>query len=303
MLKLGFDVGYSQTKISFKDKLFKLPTAISYAIDSGINFGNDEIYEYNGKVYRVGEIAVDESFTTTEYRFLKEFGPLILYHVLNKLNLLKDGKLIDQIELRTGLALADWEYVEEFKQALSEFTVNGKTIKISTIHIIPQGAGVHYDWCHSNNYVPTSDAIVDIGYNTINYLVFDNGTPLKSKCRSFPGHGALGIVRPFTNWLESTYKMHFTEQEALKILMNNKFIYQGEEQPEVINMIAELKSNFITKLFNSILVSEKKTLSTSEKVIIAGGGAYFLENVPLPKNATFPEKPFEFSNVRGYCVG
>jgi len=300
--KLGLDIGYSQTKVSYGGKLFKLPTAISYAIDSGINFGNDEVYDFKGKKYRVGEIAVDESFTTTEYRFLKEFGPLILYHVLNKLGLIKDGKLIVDIELRTGLSLADWEFVEEFKQVLSNLEVNGQKIKINKIFIIPQGAGVHYDWCHTNNYVPSSDAIIDIGYNTINYLVFDNGTPLKPKCRSFPGHGAVGIIRPFTNWLESTYKMHFTEQEALKILMRGKFIYQGVDQPQVLEMINELKSNFITKLFNSILVSEKKTLSTSEKVIIAGGGAYFLENVALPKNATFPEKPYEFSNVRGYLL-
>ena len=302
MKKVGLDIGYSQTKIFFDGKLFKLPTAISYAIDSGINFGNDEVYEYNGKMYRVGEIAIDESFTTTEYRFLKEFGPLILYHVLHKLNLLTDGKLNQPIELRTGLSLSDWEYSEEFKNSLTTFIVNDKEININPIHIIPQGAGVHYDWCDKNKEVPVSDVVVDIGYNTINYLVFDNGTPLKAKCRSFPGHGAVGIIRPFTNWLEATYKMHFTEQEALKILMNNKFIYQGEEQPDVINMIKELKSNFITKLFNSILVSEKKTLSTSEKVIIAGGGAYFLEGVSLPKNATFPEKPFEFSNVRGYII-
>jgi plasmid segregation protein ParM len=301
-MKLGLDIGYSQTKISFNGKLFKLPTAISYAIDSGINYGSDEVYNYNGKVYRVGEIAVDESFTTTEYRFLKEFGPLILFHVLNKLNLIQNGKLTTDIELRTGLSLADWEFVEEFKQTLSNFKVNDIEIKINKIFIIPQGAGVHYDWCHTNNYVPSSDAIIDIGYNTINYLVFDNGTPLKPKCRSFPGHGVLGIVRPFTNWLESTYKMNFTEQEALKILMKEKFIYQGEEQQDVVKMINELKSNFITKLFNSILVSEKKTLSTSEKVIIAGGGAYFLENIALPKNATFPEKPYEFSNVRGYML-
>jgi len=302
MKKLGLDIGYSQTKISFEGKLFKLPTAISFAQDLNINFGNDEVYEYEGKKYRVGDIAIDESFTTTEYRFLKEFGPLILYHVLNKLNLLKDGKLTEEIELRTGLSLADWEFVDEFKESLLNFEVDGHNIVNSRSFVIPQGAGVHYDWVNINGFTPTSDAIIDIGFNTINYLIFSNGEPLKAKCRSFPGHGVVSMIRPFTNWLEATYKMHFTEQEAIRILLNKKFIYQGEEQEDVEKTINELKSNFIQKLFNSILVSEKKSLSTSEKVIIAGGGAYLLEDIPLPKNATFPEKPFEFSNVRGYMI-
>ncbi len=36
------------------------------------------------------------------------------------------------------------------------------------------------------------------------------------------------------------------------------------------------------------------------KVIFAGGGAYYLENKRLPKNALFTGKPYEYSNVRGY---
>ena len=126
--------------------------------------------------------------------------------------------------------------------------------------------------------------------------------PIRAKCKSFPNHGVVSIIRPLTNWLESTYSMKFSEQETIKILLNGKFIFNGEEQTEVAEMILNLKKNFVQKLFNSILVSEKKLLGTSEKVIIAGGGAYMLEDVAFPKNTDFVEKPYEFSNVRGYYL-
>jgi len=304
MYRLGLDIGYSQTKIGTPEKLYKLPTAISYAIDSGINYGEDEIYEFEGKKYRVGDVAIDEAFTTTNYKFLHKYAPLILFHVLNKLGLIGQQGLTQPIELRTGLALTDWKHKEEFTQRLSNFTVNGINIKINNIAIIPQGAGVYYDYIHTKTggNIPSPVSIIDIGYNTVNFLYFEDNMPIKSKCKGFSGHGVVSIIRPFTNWLETTYSDRFTEQEAIKILLKGKFIFNGEEQQEVTKMINELKSNFVDKLFNSILVSEKKLLGTSEKVVIAGGGAYFLKNVQFPPNVDFSLEPHELANVRGYIL-
>jgi len=304
MYRLGLDIGYSQTKIGTPDKLYKLPTAISYAIDSGINYGEDEVYEFEGKKYRVGDVAIDEAFTTTNYKFLHKYAPLILFHVLNKLGLVNEQGLTQQIDLRTGLALTDWSHKEEFTQRLSNFTVNGINIKINNITIIPQGAGVYYDYIHTKTggNIPSPVSVIDIGYNTINFLYFEDNLPIKSKCKAMPEHGVVSIIRPFVNWLEAKYSTKFTEQEAIKILLRNKFIFNGEEQPEVTKMINELKANFVDKLFNSILVSEKKLLGMSEKVVIAGGGTYFLKDVKFPPNVDFVLDPYELSNVRGYIL-
>ena len=304
MYRLGLDIGYSQTKIGTPDKLYKLPTAISYAIDSGINYGEDEVYEFEGKKYRVGDVAIDEAFTTTNYKFLHKYAPLILFHVLNKLDLVGPQGLTQQIDLRTGLALTDWSHKDEFIQRISNFEVNGIKIQISNITVIPQGAGVYYDYLATkmNGQVPSPASVIDIGYNTINFLYFEDNLPIKNKCKAMPGHGVVSIIRPFTNWLETKYSMKFTEQEAIKILLRNKFIFNGEEQEDVTKMINELKMNFVDKLFNSILVSEKKLLGTSEKVILAGGGAYFLKDVQFPSNVDFVIENYELSNVRGYIL-
>jgi len=301
MTRLGIDIGYSSTKIAFGDKLFKLPTAISFAVDLGLNYGEDEIYEFEGDKYRVGEVAVDESFTTTEYKFLYKFSPLIIYHVLNKLNLIQNGQVTQPIEIRTGLALTDWANKEAFIERIQNIVVNGSQIQVTPV-LIPQGAGVYYDYINQTGMTPTSASVIDIGYNTINFLHFQNGAPIRAKCKSFPNHGVVSIIRPLTNWLESRYSMKFTEQESIKILLDGKFMFNGEEQEEVTNMVLDLKRNFVQKLFNSILVSEKKLLGLSEKVILAGGGSYFLKDVEFPKNTVLAGEPYEFSNVRGYIL-
>jgi hypothetical protein len=304
MYKVALDIGYSSTKITTGSKTFKIPTAISYAEDTNINYGFDKVYEFEGNTYRIGEFAVDETFVSTDYKFIHKFAPLIVYHVLEKLQLINNGKLVTDITINTGLSLADMKKVEEFKQRIKEIIVNNNKIIIKDINITPQGVGVFKDYIVNKNggIVPTSSAIIDIGYNTINFLYFKGNQAIRSKCGAYPGHGVVSIIRPFTKWLEANYGYSFSEQEALNIFFDKKFIFNGEEQPEVVEKINSFISNFINKLFNTILVSEKKILSTAERVIMGGGGCYYINNVRFPKNVDFVINPYEFSNVRGYFL-
>ncbi len=91
--------------------------------------------------------------------------------------------------------------------------------------------------------------------------------------------------------------MPFSDSEAQKIFLNGKFTFSGVERPEVTQKIIELKGQFVKRLFNSVLTSEKKLLATSEKVILAGGGCYLLEGINFPPNVEFTAKPYEFANV------
>ena len=44
MEEIGIDIGYSSCKVSFRDKITKFPTAISFATDVGIQYGNENVY-------------------------------------------------------------------------------------------------------------------------------------------------------------------------------------------------------------------------------------------------------------------
>lgn len=301
LLKLIIDIGYSFTKIYFNGQIYKIPTAISYAVDSGINYGTDGIYQFEGQKLFVGEMAAsNESFTTTDYSFLYKFAPLIVYHVIKKLGI--DPTTV-QIELRTGLALVDWQKKEEFIKRVSHLKVNGEEI-FTTPMLIPQGAGsaIAYVYLELGGVYPDTMMVIDIGYNTINLLSYEGSEPVKQRCKSFPGHGVSSIIRPFANFMETRFGIPFSEAEAIKIFMKNEFSFNGEKRPEVSEMIMELKQNFIQKLINSVLVSEKKYLGLSDIVLFTGGGAYFLKDVPLPPNVRFPKDNYEFQNVIGYSI-
>ena len=169
---------------------------------------------------------------------------------------------------------------------------------------MPQGAGVYYDFKNlvDKEVDQKTVYLIDIGYNTINTLYFDNGRPVREKAAAHVGAGVTTIIKDFTKWLEHQYNLPFSEQEALKIYIKKRLVYQGIEQQDVVNKIEELKKRFVSLLFKSILVQENKLLATSDTVVIAGGGVYLLQDVPFPPNVKFTANPYEFSNVRGYAL-
>lgn len=299
MNKISIDIGYSSSKIMFNDQYYKVPTAISFANDCGIEFGESSVYDFEGENYYVGEQASDEAFTTTDYKFLYKFAPLIVFHIFNKLGISGD------INLNTGLALTDWSKREEFTERLQFLKVNDATVATNVKVVGPQGSGAYNTFIAQNelhNNPPKSVCVIDIGYRTINFLYYERGEPIQTKMKGFPGHGVVSIMKTFSNYLESRYGMPFSEQEALKIFMDKEFSLGGEIQEGIAEYITDLKNKFIQKLMNSVLVSEKKTLMMAEKVLIAGGGAYYIEDVAMPKNTVYNTDPKEFSNVFGYSL-
>jgi len=299
MNKISIDIGYSSSKILFNGQYYKVPTSISYANDAGIEFGENSTYEFEGEKYYVGEQASDESFVTTDFKFLMKFSPLIVFHIFKKLGIVGD------ISLNTGLALTDWSKREEFKERLQFLKVNDETVATNVKVVGPQGSGAYNAFIIENSLQenhPETCSVIDIGYRTINFLYFERGVPSQTKMKGFPNHGVVSIMKPFSNYLETTYGMNFSEQEALKIFMNKSFTLGGVPQDNIPAVIDDLKNKFVQKLMNSVLVSEKKTLMLSEKVLVAGGGAYYIQDVRMPQNTVFNNDPKEFSNVYGYSL-
>ena len=299
MAKIAIDLGYSSTKIQYNGQLYKIPTAISYSGSVGLDYGENNAYDFEGEKFIVGKPS-ETSFVTTDYKFLHKFAPLIIYHVCKMI-----GAPLTNLEISTGLAVSDWSKRAEFKERIENYSeINGEAVKFVIKNIMPQGAGAYYDF--KNLVDPELDTkniyLIDIGYNTINTLYFENGKPIRDKASAHIGAGVTTIIKDFTKWLEHKFNMSFSEQEALKYYIKKRFVYQGIEQTEVVDKIDELKKRFVSQLFKSILVQEKKLLTTSDTVIIAGGGVYLLHESPFPPNVKFVQQPYEFSNVRGYAL-
>lgn len=298
--EIDIDLGYGWAKIHYNGKYAKFLTAIMYYSDVGVAYGDNNVYDYEGDKYYVGSGATSEAFATNEYKFKYKFDPLLIYHVLSQFDKLPQSR---PITVNAGLALVDWAHKDEYIQRISSFEVNGEKININ-VNLKPQGAGVADDWVYNDNNgeYPERLHILDIGHNTINSLHFINGKPDKANIKTYPGHGVSSIVKPFNQFLENTFSMQFSEQESIGIFNKGSFKYNGTEQSIVSDKIQELKSQFVTKLFQSVLVNDKKLMGMSDVVLIAGGGAYLLQDTEFPPNVKFVSTPYEYSNVRGYPI-
>jgi len=295
--KLIIDVGYSSCKVKFEDKLHKFPTAVAYAIDTGIAFGEGDVVTFKSEEYYVGKEAITmETFNTVDYAFKQNFDPIIIYHILKKLELVDEASR-GEIDLTLTLSLTDWRYKEEYLKIVSNFQVDGINFIFNNITLLPQGAGAYMTYMQGKPEHPTSTVIVEIGFNTINLLLYEDGKPQKAHSKGFSGHGVSSIVKAFNTYLESSFSMPFSNSEAQSVFLSGKFMFSGIDRPEVADKIMELKNQFVKRLFNSILTSEKKIMATSEKVILAGGGCYLLEGINFPANVEFINKPYEFGNI------
>ena len=297
MKQLAIDCGYGHVKIKFNDKFFKFPTSVAYAIDTGIAYGDGDTVKYKGEDYYVGENAVTlETFNTTDFAFKTQFDPLIIYHVLKKLDLIDDAKN-GNIQLALTLSLTDWKFKEDYLTSTSNFEADDTSFSFTDTILIPQGAGAYMNYMSNKEEHPNSVIIIDIGYNTINYMLYEHGKPQKAHSKGFAGHGVSSIIKAFSTYLESEFSMPFSDSESQKIFLNGMFIFSGTDQPQVAQKIIALKGQFVKRLFNSILTSEKKLLATTEKVVLAGGGCYLIEGIKFPPNVEFIQKPYEFANV------
>ncbi len=297
MKKLAIDCGYGHVKIKFEDKFYKFPTSVAFAVDTGIAYGDGDTVKYKDEHYYVGDNAIVlETFNTTDFAFKSNYDPLIIYHVLKKLNLVEDA-LSGGIDLTLTLSLTDWRHKDEYLEVVSDFEADDQKFHFDDIVLVPQGAGVYMTYMSKHEEHPGSVIVIDIGYNTLNYMLYEHGKPQKAHSKGFAGHGVSSIIRAFSTYLESNFSMPFSDSESQKIFLNGKFMFSGVDRPEVSQKIIELKSQFVKRLFNSVLTSEKKLLATSEKVILAGGGCYLLEGINFPPNVEFTAKPYEFANV------
>ena len=299
--KIAIDIGYGQTKIKYQDKIVKFPTAISLYSDTGIEYGDSNIYEFEGEKYLVGnESVLNETFATMNFEFIYKFAPLIIYHILKKFDLA--GKKMP-LQVNTGLALVDWtkENVEKFKKRLSEFEVNNEKIQLKT-NLVPQGIGIFMNYNTIEDLSKMNVVVIDIGYNTINLLHIIKGKFQRQSSKSYPGHGVSSLIKPFRLYLENKFKTSFTDQEAMGYAIDEFMMWNGIEQEEVINHIKDEKRKFVLRLFKSVLQDELPLLGRANKVLISGGGAYLLQNAKLPPHYIIDQEPMEFSNVKGYYL-
>jgi plasmid segregation protein ParM len=303
MINIAIDIGYGDIKICTEKNLIKFTNAISFAGNTTVEYSQSalEVFKFNDLEYLVGEQSLlNNPFITRDYKYLYEYAPLLVYKAL-KLSKIKPD---DEIHLVTGLSIKDWAKAEEFGERLCNIYVNNEHYKISpdNIKIVPQGKGIYLDY-KKHNDIKSSDftAIIDIGYNTFDFLLFMNGKPVPNKNYA----NTLGVntlIQELQKLLTKEFpNSSFSEQECKEILMT-KHLRIGAKTHDLGNLIAKEIIKYSKIIYNEIQAKNGDLINKVDSIVISGGGAYLLKeiNTNIFDHQVFSSEPFEYANVRGY---
>lgn len=298
---LNMDFGYGDVKVLFDTKEFKFSSAVSAESVAFTDFGNNEVYTFEDKNYFIGQEAEINSYTSRNYDYLYKYSPLMVYKALELGGVnFKNVKSVE-LNLNTGLSISDWDKKEDFKYRLKNFEVNN--IKFNCkVRLFAQGEGIYREFINKIGEIPNIAMVVDVGFNTIDVLVFKNGKPSKQHSFAFAQAGISKVIKQLKSYLDGKYKFNFPEMQVKEIFLDKKMKYQGELDEKVPFLIEEIKTEYINWLKNELLTQNIEITNIADYVILGGGGTYYLDGIVLPKNYVFSTFPYEYSNVVGYSL-
>ena len=301
---LSVDLGYSGVKYYFKHKgkafFGKNPTAVKKIDDEDIY--DDEVFEYNGSKYLIGEDAIDQDVNISlNAGTLIKNAPLLIYAIL-KLNNIEHKDL----SLITGLSLKDFDdRGGALIEILKDFTVNNEQIKLD-VSLLPQGRGIAYDY-FSKKPQENLALILDIGYNTLDFIAMKKDK--LSIRNSFANTNGINIILNRLQYeLDSQFDIKRTTTELNEaISANNKTLKHRGEIIDFGDALKDITEDYIDNIKRNISKKDD-ILERADILILGGGGAYILRAISDEdlqkmfnfKNIVFVDEPYEFSNARGY---
>lgn len=285
-MKIGLDIGFGHTKVVYDGGELKFPTWLAYHTPSSID--SVEVIEWDGKKYVVGE---DVRYEPQRIE-LPDFGEIIKYFPV----FLKfvEKKLKQKIKvIITGVPPKYKELVGKVKEKCESMDVSAE--------VVPQGVGIYLDTKEKIDKTSEREAfILDIGFNTVDYLIVKNDRKIKGD--TIEKFGVMKAVELFKSYIpkEHSYLRNFSTSKLMSVFEKGYAVVEGEKL-DLSSYQKKAKSAYREMLVNRLKQSVGDFIYETELVIIAGGGAFLFKNESetFGKNVYIPPKP-EFSNARGY---
>jgi len=310
-MNLGLDIGYGDVKAVYLHEgiltMLKFPTAIAYA-EQGVGdisaFTDNEEYEYRGRKYLVGKKALFGAFSTRSFEFMKRYLPLFLFRAVNDIRE-RTGDAVTEIALGLPLSYYTDQNLKELIPILEKIEVNHVVLE-SMVRFYPQGLGVLADYRLSENgsvnrQTDQDMLIVDIGFNTVDVIAAERGRILKGESDTLERHGVSKISLTLAREVKSRMQIDLSEQESKDLLREGVIRVYGAER-DLSELIRESAENYMDWLIQEIRSKWTARIQRVEKLIVAGGGAYYLkEHVPEEYRSLIhiPDRP-EYANARGF---
>lgn len=276
-MKVAFDLGFGWTKVcTDTGECFKFPTWLAYHSDTAISEVDRVLVD--GKEYVVGEDARLErqKITITSIQELLNYFPVFRKYALEKLGIPEN-----EAEIITGLPPIHKDKTEILER--------------QGAIVLPQGLGIYLDVVDK---VDSDELlIIDIGFNTVDYIVVINGK--RKKGNTIEKQGVERMIELFRNKLPDSFGVlkQFSFQRLMDVFEKGYATVAGER----IDLIP-YKEKAIEE-YNEVLKTRLKEeignlIDEIEQITVAGGGAYYLKDI-RKAGVYVPEKP-EFSQARGY---
>lgn len=292
----AIDLGYGYVKVAIflkngKMKTFKFPSAVARAKDTIASIGTDTSYEFNGKRYIVGEEAVHGARGTRDFNFLLQYGPLLIYVALVKAGI----DLSKKICLATGLSVIDWHRAKEFSDQIKSINVNKQQIRFHKPKLYAQGQGIYADAGSPSGLV----AVCDIGYYSLDWLVFKDGEPVPQDSDATRYGVHLIIARLKQDLTKRFPNVQVSEHFVKEAFLNGKCHIVGSEI-DLSDDIEDEREEYSNYVLSELSSNYGDTYNFATQIIFSGGGAYHILKDAMPGNAMQSKSPYEFANVRGY---
>jgi len=314
---LSVDVGYGDVKAFGGVKKVKFPSAIAPYSFGGSErphddffYSKEKVYHFDGDDYLLGEMALlDENCKTSRSQeFIEKYSPLFVYAVMERLNMLKkDGeneidRLAVGIPLTTFVSPAAESFKKRYKEKLKKFVVDNNLVKVKEVDVFAQGHGIYIDYLTANKKsIDETVLVVDIGFNTVDILAVVKGTPRKKGSTTLRNRGVIKVVSNLREYIKEAYGIEVSEQGVKDILNKGGFKLYGNFV-DLGEKIESIVKDYSEWLFNEIKSQKDEFLQSADKLIVAGGGAYYVKNAIPEEYRGFvfiPQEP-EFANARGY---
>ena len=172
--KIAVDLGYGDTKVCTEKGCFKFPSAVEWLGESISDFGGgeDDVFLFNGKEYRVGEKAA-KPVSTRSFGFLVNYAPLLVYAAIKRAGIDPDRP----VDLVVGLSIANWGDRDRFLKSIETICIDNVILR-PQITLMAQGQGVFIDYEGDKGGLV---CVCDIGFNTFGDMIRE----LKSEYSKF----------------------------------------------------------------------------------------------------------------------
>jgi plasmid segregation protein ParM len=325
---LGLDVGFGDVKLALsyfpenkserKKILTKFPTAISYAREGIIgDLGEREKkYAFIGRQYFVGPPALlsRDVFSTRDIHFLLTYSPLLAFVAIEQClqnDPTQDFEKINSSKkiLCLGMPLAHFHSKRsQLLDIMKKNRVSDEVLAFDSIDIRAQGQGILFDFMLDDNSHPIANRldlnvlVVDIGFNTVDILGVVSGSPSREWSGMLERGGISRIGEQVGNYLQREFNFELPEQSLKDVLQKKQIALYGATK-DVSWAIRKASEEYSHWLLQEIRSRWEGFLKKADRLILAGGGAYYVQDdfksLYPEEFLFFPEKP-EFSNAIGF---